>query len=128
MASVNQCTFIGNCGREPEMNVTSDGTPFTRFSLAVNEYSGKDAQGKAKYDTLWLNIVTWRKTAEFVNTYVTKGAPLYVRGRLVVRKYTDKNGVERTTMEVVAEDVQVFAKANGATHAPEASDDGDEFP
>jgi single-stranded DNA-binding protein len=51
-----------------------------------------------------------------------------VSGRLIVRKYTDKNGVERTTTEIVADDVQVFAKANGATHAPETSDSGDEFP
>jgi single-strand DNA-binding protein len=121
---LNKIMLIGNLGRDPEMNVTGDGTPFTRFSLAVNRRY-KNAKGDQQAETEWFNVVVWRSLAEVCNTYLTKGAKVYVEGRLTQRKYTDKNGVERTTVEVIASDVEFL---NGKQQSAAEVDLGDEFP
>jgi single-strand DNA-binding protein len=124
---LNKIMLIGNLGRDPEMNVTGDGTPFTRFSLAVNRRT-KHAQGERTEETEWFNVVAWRSLAELCNTYLHKGAKVYLEGRLTQRKYTDKNGVERTMVEVVANDVEFLSgKQQGAAGA-ELTPEADEFP
>jgi single-strand DNA-binding protein len=124
---LNKIMLIGNLGRDPEMNVTGDGTPFTRFSLAVNRRT-KNAKGERTEETEWFNIVTWRQLAETCNTYLQKGSKVYIEGRLTQRKYTDKNGIERTTVEVVANDVEFLSgKQQGAATA-DLAPEGDEFP
>src|SRR5712692_11734206 len=105
---LNKIMLIGNLGRDPEMNVTGDGTPFTRFSLAVNRRT-KSSSNDRKDETEWFNVVAWRQLAEVCNTYLQKGSKIYVEGRLTQRKYTDKNGIERTTVEVVASDVEFLS-------------------
>ena len=121
---LNKIMLIGNLGRDPDMNVTGDGTPFTRFSIAVNRRT-KNAQGERTEETEWFNIVAWRQLAELCNTYLHKGSKVYIEGRVTQRKYTDKNGVERTTVEVIASDVEFLSgKHQGAAEA----DLGDEFP
>ena len=121
---LNKIMLIGNLGRDPDMNVTGDGTPFTRFSIAVNRRT-KNAQGERTEETEWFNVVAWRQLAELCNTYLHKGSKIYIEGRLTQRKYTDKNGVERTMVEVVASDVEFLSgKQQGAAEA----DLGEEFP
>ena len=106
------------------MNVTGDGTPFTRFSIAANRRT-KNAQGERGEETEWFNVVAWRQLAELCNTHLHKGSKIYIEGRLTQRKYTDKNGVERTMVEVVASDVEFLSgKQQGAAEA----DLGEEFP
>jgi len=102
---MNKIMLIGNLGRDPEMNVTSDGTPFTRFTLAVNRRT-KSSSGERETD--WFNIVAWRQLAEICNTYLHKGSKVYIEGRLVQRKYTDKNGIERSTVDVIASDMEML--------------------
>ncbi len=123
---LNKIMLIGNLGRDPEMNVTGDGTPFTRFSIAVNRRT-KNAKGERTEETEWFNVVAWRQLAETCNTYLHKGSKVYLEGRLTQRKYTDKNGVERTTVEVVANDVEFLGGKQGAAGADLATE-GDEFP
>ena len=124
---LNKIMLIGNLGRDPEMNVTGDGTPFTRFSIAVNRRT-RNAKGERQEETEWFNVVAWRQLAETCNTYLQKGSKVYLEGRLTQRKYTDKNGVERTTVEVVANDVEFLGgKQQGAAGADLATE-GDEFP
>ena len=123
---LNKIMLIGNLGRDPEMNVTGDGTPFTRFSIAVNRRT-KNAKGERTEETEWFNVVAWRQLAETCNTYLQKGSKVYLEGRLTQRKYTDKNGVERTTVEVVANDVEFLSGKQGAAGADLATE-GDEFP
>ena len=124
---LNKIMLIGNLGRDPEMNVTGDGTPFTRFSIAVNRRT-RNAKGERQEETEWFNVVAWRSLAETCNTYLQKGSKVYLEGRLTQRKYTDKNGVERTTVEVVANDVEFLGgKQQGAAGADLATE-GDEFP
>lgn len=100
--------LIGNLGRDPDMNVTQDGTPVTKFSLAVNRRT-KSAGGERKEETDWFNVVAWRQLAEVCNTYLHKGSKVYVEGRLTQRKYKDKNGIERTAIEVIASGMEMLS-------------------
>ncbi len=124
---LNKIMLIGNLGRDPEMNVTGDGTPFTRFSLAVNRRT-KSSTGERNEETEWFNIVAWRQLAETCNTYLHKGSKVYIEGRLTQRKYTDKNGVERTTVEVVASDVEFLSGKERPSSSVDLEPEGDEFP
>ncbi len=105
MATFNQCTFIGRLGKEPELTVTNDGKPITKFSLAVDQGKNQPA--------MWLNIVTWDKLAETIATYAYKGMQVFVQGRLAIRPYKDKNGVDRQAVEIVASTVQLLEKRQG---------------
>ena len=102
MASFNQVIFVGNVGRDPEERTVSGDVKVCNFSLAVDE--GKDK------DPLWLTIVAWRKLDEQVKQYVKKGTPVLVSGRLSIRTYTDKTGVERTAVEVIASDIRFLGQ------------------
>jgi single-strand DNA-binding protein len=107
MATLNQCSFIGRLGNEPELKVTGEkGTPFTKFSLAVDQGKGEDP--------LWLNIVCWDKLAEQMEKLLYKGAQVYVQGRLKITSYKDKQQVKRQTVEIVATIVQLLDKAKAA--------------
>jgi single-strand DNA-binding protein len=104
---LNKIMLIGNLGRDPELQVTSDGTPFTRFSLAVSRnYTTKS--GERKEETEWFNIVAWRQLAETCERYLHKGSKVYIEGRVNQRKYTDKNGLERTSVDVNATDMEML--------------------
>ncbi len=102
---LNKIMLIGNLGKDPELQVTSEGIPYTRFSLAVNRVY-KSATGERKEETEWFQIVAWRSLAELIERYLHKGSKAYVEGRLTQRKYTDREGVQRTAVEVIANDVQ----------------------
>src|SRR5438445_7789712 len=104
---LNKIMLIGNLGRDPELNVTSDGTPVTKFTLAVNRNT-KTSTGERKEETEWFNIVAWRQLAETCERYLHKGSKVYIEGRLQTRKYTDRNGVERTAIDVIASDMEML--------------------
>src|SRR5258708_9257081 len=99
--------IIGNVGRDPELNVTSDGTPVTKFSLAVNR-NYKSRTGDRKEETEWFNIVAGRQLEETCERYLHKGSRVYIEGRMTQRKYTDREGVQRTSVEVIANDMQML--------------------
>lgn len=104
---MNKIMLIGNLGRDPEMSYTNNGTAFTRFSLAVNRVT-KSPTGERQEETEWFNIVAWRQLAETCSQYLRKGQKVYIEGRVQQRKYTDKNGVERTSFDVVANDMEML--------------------
>lgn len=120
---LSRAELIGHVGRDPELQVTSEGTPYTKFSMAVDRYAGKDAQGKARRETTWHNIITWRGLAEMTEKFVKKGDLVYAAGELVIRKYTDKQGVSRQSIEVVADNVQILKESDRS----KPSDDTDPF-
>ena len=104
---MNKIMLIGNLGRDPEMNYTPDGIAVTKFSLAVNRYT-KSATGERQEDTEWFNIVAWRQLAETCSRYLKKGQKVFIEGRLTTRKYTDKSGVERMAIDVIASDLEML--------------------
>lgn len=99
---------IGNLGKDPECRQTQSGQSVAGFSVATKESYTKDNQKVEK--TEWHKIVAWGKTAELVGKYLRKGSGVYVEGKLQTRKYTDKDGVERYTTEIVAQSVQFMDK------------------
>ncbi len=116
MPTLNQCSFIGRLGKDPEMNYTPNAKAVTKFSLAVD-------QGKNQ-DTLWLTIVCWDTLAERMNEYLSKGQLVFVQGRLVMRPYVDKNQVKRVAIEIVASTVQMLEKGKKALpESGEATED-----
>ncbi len=123
---LNKIMLIGNLGRDPDLQVTSDGTPYTRFSLAVNR-TYKAQTGEKKEETEWFQIVAWRQLAENCERYLHKGSKVYVEGRLTQRKYTDKNGIERTAVEVNATDVQFLDRKPSSKADEETSIDLEPF-
>ena len=103
MATLNQCLFIGRLGKDPTtLQVTKEGKPFVRFSLAVD-------QGKSQ-EAMWLNVICWDKVAEAVDKYARKGTSVFVQGRLQMQKYKDKAQVERLSVEINAGNVQLLEK------------------
>src|SRR5216684_1364529 len=127
---MNKIMLIGNLGRDPELQVTPDGTPFTKFSLAVNRYT-KTSSGERKEETEWFNVVAWRQLAETCERYLHKGSKIYIEGRLTQRKYTDKNGIERTSIEVMANDMEMLTpkpvSSGSESFAAGHTDDRDPF-
>lgn len=105
---LNKIMLIGNLGKDPEMQVTAEGTAFTRFSLAVNR-SYTSSNGEKVEETEWFNIVVWRQLAEICERYLHKGSKVYLEGRLSQRKYTDREGVGRTSVEVIASEMEMLS-------------------
>jgi len=108
---MNKIMLIGNLGRDPEMNYTPSGAAVTRFSLAVNRVS-RNPSGERQEETEWFNIVAWRQLAETCSQYLKKGQKVYIEGRLQTRRYNDRNGVERTAVEVIANEMEMLTPKN----------------
>ena len=101
--SYNRITLVGNLTRDPEIRyVDGGGKAVTKFALAVNRKS------KAGDETMFIDIVAWDRLGEICNQYLKKGMSALVEGRLVIRKYDDKDGNKRTAVEVVASDMQML--------------------
>jgi single-strand DNA-binding protein len=101
---LNKMQIIGNLGRDPEMRFTPGGSPVTQFSVAVNRRR-KGSDGQVAEETDWFRVVCWDRLAEIADQYLKKGMPVYVEGRLQVRKFTGNDGQERTSVEIVASDL-----------------------
>jgi single-strand DNA-binding protein len=122
---MNKIILIGNLGRDPEMSYTPSGVAFTRFTLAVNRYT-KGAEGEPrKKETDWFNVVAWRQLAETCNSYLRKGSKVYIEGRLSQREYVAKDGSNRTSIEVVTNEMEMLDRkpSQGGSAEPFASDD-----
>jgi len=97
--SMNKAIIVGRVGQDPEKRATQTGTAVSNFSLATNE-SIRDQSGQTTELTEWHRCVAFGKTAEFINSYVTKGRLVYVDGRLRTRKWTDNNNVTHYSTEI----------------------------
>ena len=113
MASLNKVILIGNLTADPEVKQTQSGLSVVSFTIAVNRRVSKEAEQKADF----INIVAWRKTAEFVGQYFKKGKPILVCGAIQTRSYTDKSGSKRIAVEVLADEVG-FVESKAASEAP----------
>lgn len=113
MASVNKVIIVGNLGRDPETRYMPNGEAVTNVAVATTE-SWKDKQsGEKKELTEWHRITFYRKLAEIAGQYLKKGSQVYVEGRLQTRKWTDKEGVERYTTEIIADTMQMLGSRQG---------------
>lgn len=105
---LNKIMLIGNLGRDPEMNYTPSGVAVTKFSLAVSRSYKVQATGEKRDETEWFNVVAWNKLAETCSAYLHKGSKVYIEGRLTQRKYTDKEGIQRTSIDVIANEMEIL--------------------
>ena len=101
---LNRVQIIGNLGRDPEMRFTQGGTPVTNFSVAVSR-SWQSRDGELREETEWFRVVAWTRLAEIANEYLRRGSKVYVEGRLATRTWQDREGNERTTTELVAQEM-----------------------
>ncbi|MEW5880310.1 MAG: single-stranded DNA-binding protein [Pseudomonadota bacterium] len=112
MASVNKVILIGNLGRDPETRYTADGAAITNVSIATTRRY-KDASGQQQEETEWHRVAFFGRLAEIAGEYLRKGRSVYVEGRLRTRKWTDKDGNEKYTTEIVAENMQMLGSREG---------------
>ena len=113
MASVNKVIVLGNLGRDPETRYTADGAAITNISIATTRRY-KDASGQQLEETEWHRVAFFGRLAEIAGEYLRKGRPVYVEGRLRTRKWQDKDGQDRYTTEIVAENMQLLGSREGA--------------
>ena len=100
--SVNKVILVGNLGRDPEVRHTQDGKPIVNLSIATSESWRDKSSGERKEKTEWHRVVIFNENlAKVAEQYLKKGATVYIEGQLQTRKYTDKDGVEKYSTEVV---------------------------
>lgn len=113
MASINKVILIGNLGRDPEVRYTPSGSAVCNISLATTRnWKSKDSGDKVE-ETEWHRVVFYDRLAEIAGEYLKKGRPVYVEGRLKTRKWQDKDGVEKYTTEIIAEQMQLLGGREG---------------
>lgn len=119
---VNRVVLIGRLVRDPELRTTNTGKNVVEFSIAVN----KRVKAQDGTDADFFRVKAWGQTADYVNNYLTKGRLVAVDGRLETRKWTDQNGANRETIEVVADNVNGLDRprddaSGGGSSAPRAA-------
>jgi|YelNatPaOPRAMG01_1025707.scaffolds.fasta_scaffold21188_3 single-strand DNA-binding protein len=109
MPSLNKVQLIGHLGRDPEVRYTADGVAVATLAIATSR-SWKDRAGERHEETEWSRVVLFGRLAEVAADFLAKGAQAYVEGQLRTRKWADKDGVERYSTEIVADDLILLGK------------------
>lgn len=122
MASVNKVIVVGNLGRDPETRYMPSGDAMTNIAVATTDKWKDKATGEQKEATEWHRIAFFGKLAEIAGQYLKKGSQVYIEGKLRTRKWTDKDGVEKFTTEIIADSMQMLGSRQGMGGAP--MDDG----
>lgn len=121
--AVNKVILVGNLGRDPEVRNMPSGDALANFSIATTD-TWRDKSGQRQERTEWHRISIFGKQAEVAGQYLKKGSTVYVEGRLQTRKWTDKEGVERTTTEVVADRFQMLGGRSGGGESHQDDNQG----
>ncbi len=118
MASINKVILIGNLGRDPEVRYAPSGSAICNVSLATTRNWKDKTSGERVEETEWHRVVFYDRLAEIAGEYLKKGRSVYVEGRLKTRKWQDKDGVEKYTTEIIAEEMQMLGGREGMGSAP----------
>ena len=124
MASLNKVQIIGNLGRDPEVRYTPNGNAVCNVSVASTRQWKNKESGDKQEETEWHRVVFYDRLAEIAGEYLKKGRSVYVEGRLKTRKWTDKDGKEQYTTEVIATEMQMLGGREGMGGGGAPSDDG----
>ena len=124
MASVNKVIIVGNLGKDPEVRYMPSGSAICNANIATSRVWKNKESGEKNEETEWHRVVFFDRQAEVAGEYLKKGSSVYVEGRLKTRKWTDKEGVERYSTEIVAETMQLLGSRQGAGGNQGADDDG----
>ena len=118
MASVNKIILIGNCGKDAEVRHLPSGQPVANVSLATTTRRKDRNTGEMVEETQWHRITFYERLAEVARDYVKKGRAIYVEGRLKYGKYTDNQGVEHNTVDIIATDLTLLGSREEGQAAP----------
>jgi single-strand DNA-binding protein len=124
--SLNKAELIGNLTRDPELRYTPSGAAVCTFGLATNRYWTTDS-GEKKEDVEFHRIVAWNKLAELCAQLLAKGRKVYIEGRLQTRKWTGQDGLERTTTEIVINDMIILDSRGAVASTGEEYDVPDDL-
>ena len=113
MASVNKVILVGNCGRDPEIRYLPSGQAVANVTLATSTRRKDKTSGEMIEDTQWHRITFFDRLAEIAGEYVKKGRPIYVEGRIKYGKFTNKDGVEQNTCDIIATEMQLLGSREG---------------
>jgi single-strand DNA-binding protein len=112
---VNKVILVGNLGADPEVKYMPNGNAVANVTIATSE-SWKDKQtGEQKDKTEWHRVVFFRRLAEIAGEYLKKGSQVYLEGKLQTRKWQDKNGNDRYTTEIIANEMQMLGGRGGGS-------------
>ena len=118
---VNKWIGVGNLGKDPEIKHTASGSAIANITLATTDTWMDKQSGEKQERTEWHKIVFFNRLAEIVGEYLRKGSQVYIEGKLKTRKWTDKEGIERWTTEIVANEMQMLGtRTDNAGNAPSA--------
>jgi single-strand DNA-binding protein len=109
MSSVNKVILVGNLGADPEQRTIPSGGIVTNFRLATSEVRKNRSTGQSSEHTEWHRVVLFDRLAELASQYLSKGAQVYIEGKLRTRKWQDQNGTEKYYTEVVADEMQFLS-------------------
>jgi single-strand DNA-binding protein len=123
MASVNKVILVGNCGRDPEVRYLPSGQAVATVSVATSSKRKDKNSGETVEDTQWHRVTFFDRLAEIAGEYVKKGRPIYVEGRLKYGKFTNKDGVEQNTCDIIATEMQLLGSREGMG-GPGGDEDG----
>jgi single-strand DNA-binding protein len=125
MSDLNMVQVIGRLGKDPEMHYTASGAAIANVTVATGA-KWKDKQtGEQKEKTEWHRVVFFQRLAEVVGEYLKKGSQVYVKGQLQTRKWTDKDGQDRYTTEIVGQEMQMLgSRADNAGSGDQPSGEG----
>ena len=109
---MNQFFFIGNLTKDPEVRTTNAGNKVCNFTIAIN----RRLKNNGEQQTDFFNIVAWRQLAELCERYLSKGKKVAITGSIQMRNYEDKNGIKRTAVDFLADEVEFLSPADKGAH------------
>ncbi len=121
---INKVILVGNLGADPEVRYTAGGSAVANVRLATAESWRDRESGEQQERTEWHRVVFFGRLAEIVEQYLRKGSQVYVEGRLQTRKWADRDGNEKFTTEIVANDMQMLGGRGGAGGGGASSEGG----
>jgi single-strand DNA-binding protein len=127
MRGVNKVIVMGNLGQDPETRTTPGGVTVTNIRIATSENWTDKASGEKREKTEWHSVVLWNRLGEIAAEYLRKGSQVYIEGKLQTRKWQDKQGNDRYTTEIVAQEMQLLGgrgERKQAEAKPSAEDSG----
>jgi single-strand DNA-binding protein len=128
MASVNKVILMGNCGRDPEIRYLPSGQAVANVSVATSSRRKDRNTGESIEETQWHRVTFFDRLAEIAGEYVKKGQPIYVEGRIKYGKFTNKDGIEQNTVDIIATEMQLLGKREGMGGPGGGDDEGQQAP
>jgi single-strand DNA-binding protein len=121
MASVNKAIIVGHLGKDPELRYMPNGDAVASITVATSEQWKDKASGEKKEATEWHRVVLFRKLGEVAGQYLKKGSQVYIEGKLKTRKWQNKDGTDRYTTEIQADELKMLGKREGGGPPPMGS-------